>query len=246
MNAGTSTDGPRPKVPGEKISWVTSILETETGATQSFEPIQKISEHFCHFPFYAHDMNRQIEAYQYCTHLNEDFLQCVIYDSNDKNARLIGVEYIINARGFLNLPDEERKYWHSHVYEAQSGLLITPMSPLVPTVVANYAENKEMEELINTYGKFWQLWQVDRGDELPIGPAQLMMSPLKDDQVDMAKVLKRDQKFNISMAEKRKQHEYLFPKYHAVPGSDHWANRDDGMAYQVDMVLVAQKKKTGT
>jgi hypothetical protein len=51
------------------------------------------------------------------SHLNEDVRQCVIYDSPDKHGRLIGVEYIISARLFEQLPAEEKKYWHSHVYE---------------------------------------------------------------------------------------------------------------------------------
>jgi hypothetical protein len=51
------------------------------------------------------------------SHLNEDVRQCVIYDSPDKNGRLIGVEYIISAKLFEQLPPEEKKYWHSHVYE---------------------------------------------------------------------------------------------------------------------------------
>lgn len=29
-------------------------------------------------------------------------------------ARLIGIEYIITERLFRELPEEEKKYWHSH------------------------------------------------------------------------------------------------------------------------------------
>jgi hypothetical protein len=32
-------------------------------------------------------------------------------------ARLIGIEYIISRRLYKGLPQEERKYWHSHQYE---------------------------------------------------------------------------------------------------------------------------------
>jgi hypothetical protein len=51
------------------------------------------------------------------SHLNEDVRQCVIYDSPDQHGRLIGVEYIISAKLFEQLPPEEKKYWHSHAYE---------------------------------------------------------------------------------------------------------------------------------
>jgi hypothetical protein len=59
----------------------------------------------------------QVEAHHYCSHLNEEVRQCILYDSDSPNARLIGVEYIISRRLFEALPEEEKKYWHSHVYE---------------------------------------------------------------------------------------------------------------------------------
>jgi hypothetical protein len=62
----------------------------------------------------------------------------VIYDSNAPNARLIGVEYIISERLFKLLPEEERKYWHSHSYEVKSGMLVAPGVP-------DIAEKREME-----------------------------------------------------------------------------------------------------
>ena len=36
-------------------------------------------------------------------------------------ARLIGVEYIITEKLFRTLDDEEKKLWHSHKYEIESG-----------------------------------------------------------------------------------------------------------------------------
>jgi len=35
-------------------------------------------------------MARQIETHHYVARVNEDFLQCVVYDSNASHARLIG------------------------------------------------------------------------------------------------------------------------------------------------------------
>lgn len=61
----------------------------------------------------------QVEAHHYCSHLSEDVRQCVIYDSDASDARLIGVEYIISRRLFDSLPEEEKKYWHSHTYEVR-------------------------------------------------------------------------------------------------------------------------------
>ena len=45
-------------------------------------------------------MTKQVESHLYCASLNEDVKQCLIYDSNDKDAKIIGVEYIISAKLF--------------------------------------------------------------------------------------------------------------------------------------------------
>ena len=58
-----------------------------------------------------------MEAHHYCSCTNDEVRQCVIYDSADSNARLIGIEYIISRRLFESLPEEEKKLWHSHTYE---------------------------------------------------------------------------------------------------------------------------------
>lgn len=61
----------------------------------------------------------QVEAHHYCSHLNEEVRQCVIYDSAEPGARLIGIEYIISRRLFDSLPAEEKKFWHSHTFEVR-------------------------------------------------------------------------------------------------------------------------------
>jgi hypothetical protein len=94
----------------------------------------------CRFHFYAYDMGRQVEAHHYCTHYNQDMRQCLIYDSPEKNARLIGVEYIVSEKLFLGLPEEEKKLWHTHEYEVKSGILFLPGVPKV-------AENIELDEV---------------------------------------------------------------------------------------------------
>jgi hypothetical protein len=45
-------------------------------------------------------MTKQVESHLYCASLNEDVKQCLIYDSNDKDAKITGVEYIISAKLF--------------------------------------------------------------------------------------------------------------------------------------------------
>jgi hypothetical protein len=63
----------------------------------------------------------QVEAHHYCMHYNQDMRQCAIFNSPEADARLIGVEYIIDT-----LFDEEKKLWHSHDYEVKGGILFMP------------------------------------------------------------------------------------------------------------------------
>jgi hypothetical protein len=51
------------------------------------------------FHMYADEMGRQVEATHFCIHLRHDLHQCVIFDRNAPDARLIGIEYIITEGG---------------------------------------------------------------------------------------------------------------------------------------------------
>jgi hypothetical protein len=112
--------------------------------------------------------------------------QCLLYDSPDPGARLIGIEYMITARLYETLDPEERALWHSHVYEVQSGMLVMP-NRLVPDGAWEAAENREMEQVVTLYGKVYHLWQTDRGDKLPLGEPKLMTSFTADGQFDFEK-----------------------------------------------------------
>jgi hypothetical protein len=122
-------------------------------------------------------MGRPVQAHHYCTHLTEDLHQCTIFDGNTQQSRLIGIEYIISERLFVQLPQDEKLLWHSHHYETTSGQLVMPGIPEAVETIA-------MRRLANTYGKTWHTWQVDRGDALPLGIPQLMMGYTRDGQLD--------------------------------------------------------------
>lgn len=126
----------------------------------------------------------------------------MLYDSPDANARVIGIEYMITPRLYESLPPDERRLWHSHVYEVKSGMLVMP-NRLVPHAAWELAEKKEMESVITLYGKAYHLWQTDRGDALPLGEPKLMTSYVADGQLDFAKVEERDRRFGTSYVEKR-------------------------------------------
>jgi hypothetical protein len=48
-------------------------------------------------------------AYHYCTHLRPNLHQCIIYDSDGPDAKLIGIEYVVPKETFELFEDEEKK-----------------------------------------------------------------------------------------------------------------------------------------
>jgi hypothetical protein len=194
---------------GAPESTKNKTLETGASLVQNFAPPKRLCAHLNAFHAYASDPTRSVEANHYCAHVNEDVRQCLLYDSPHANARLIGVEYMIKPHLYENLDAEERKLWHSHVYEVKSGMLIMPVPEAVPDSVWEVAENKEMEEVVVLYGKVFHLWQTDRGDELPLGMPQLMTSFTSDDQLPVDKLKDRDARFGVSSERKKAVREYI-------------------------------------
>lgn len=209
-------------VPGEEKTLKSKLLDTGAELLQSEGPIRSIHAHVCGFHFYNGEMNRTVRSDHYCSHLNEDVFQCVIYDSDEKNARLIGVEYIISERLFRELPAEEKKLWHSHRFEVKSGQLIAPNLPDV-------AEKELMKKLVNTYGKTWHLWQVDRGDQLPLGLPKLMMGFTAEGQADPTVVAERDRDLKID-SQKMKAKRADIPDPEIAEGADAWQK---GVVFQI-------------
>lgn len=201
---------------GGPESLINRALETGASLVQSFHPTSRLCAHLNAFHTYAAHPGRHIEANHYCTHLNNDVRQCILYDSDQPNARLIGIEYMIRPHLYERLDAEERKLWHSHVFEVKSGMLIMPAPAAVSDAAWEVAENKEMEQVVELYGKVFHLWQTDRGDELPLGRPELMMSFTAKDQFDFDKVVgERDKRFGVDSERKARKREYIeVPKLH--------------------------------
>lgn len=140
--------------PGEDASAKTRLLDAGAAVLQGKPPIGALNAYLDGFHFYSGRREAQMEAHHYCAVLNEDVTQCVIYDGNVREAKIMGVEYIISATLFATLPAAEKALWHSHVHEVKSGQLIAPGLPAT-------AEHALMDKLIHTYGKTWHTWHTD-------------------------------------------------------------------------------------
>jgi len=201
---------------GAPESLKNNVLETGAGNLQALHPPNRLCAHLNAFHAYASEPSRHIETNHYCAHVNDEVRQCILYDSDKPNARLVGIEYMISARLYEGLDEAERKLWHSHVFEVKSGMLIMPKPKLVPEQVWEIAENKEMEQVVLLYGKVYHLWQTDRGDQLPLGEPQLMTSYTAPDQLDFDTLLgERDRRFGADHKHKAEIREYIQePKIH--------------------------------
>lgn len=143
----------------------------------------------------------QMEAHHFCHQVNEDFAQCILFDGNTADANLNGIEYIISAALFEQLPAEERQYWHPHNYEILSGQLVGPGLP-------ELAEKEFLESKMNSYGKTWHVWNtghfgLDDADRLPLGPPQLAWSLNRDGEALPGLIASMEQRLGISITKKR-------------------------------------------
>jgi hypothetical protein len=212
----------RVQSPGAHESAKTQVLEAGAAIMQQKAPIGALNAYLDGFHFYSGNMKGQMEAHHYCANLNEELIQCVIYDGNKADARLMGVEYIVSARLFATLPEAEKAMWHTHVHEVKSGQLIAPGIPEI-------AEHELMEKLVGTYGKTFHTWHTDMQRELPVGVPQIMMGFTGDNQLHPELLAARDSRFGISSGKKKADRADIDTPA-TLPGADAWQT---GKAVQI-------------
>ncbi len=198
--------------PGEEKSGESKLLNTGAEVLQDKRPLKKFNAYLDGFHFYNGNINAQMEAHHYVSQLNEDVHQAIIFDGNEIDAKIMGVEYIISEKLFKTLDEEEKKLWHSHHYEVKSGALIAPGIP-------DIAEHELMENLVSTYGKTIHTWHTDQQNALPIGSPMIMMGFTKDGQIHPELLKARDERFNVSTEEIKKRREDI-----PMPDVDQMAN----------------------
>jgi hypothetical protein len=204
---------PSVKPPGQKKGMDTRVLEAGAALLQGRSLLQSMNLYLDGFHFYADDMGHQMEAHHFCSQVNEDFTQCVIFDGNTRNARLIGIEYILSERLFRTLPEEEKRLWHSHHYEVRSGTLIAPGIP-------ERIERKLMEKIVSTYGTVWHTRDTVNSD-LPMGIPALMVGFTADGQMRPGFEEDRDRRFKVSGSRIRDLRKGI-PIPDLVPGANAW------------------------
>ena len=108
---------------------------------------------------HINDMPDQV-VHHYCKTLNQQLMQCLLFDSDASNAHLIGAETIISPEIYAKLPEEEKANWHYHKDEI----------PLVDAKLPGLSDEeakKVVAALEDTYGKVVIFWEP--GTPAPIG-----------------------------------------------------------------------------
>ena len=188
--------------PGTPRTVETAALEAGADLLQAKAPVASIAMYLNGFHVSKDDPEMQMEAHHYCNQVNQDLAQCVLFDGNTADARLMGIEYIVSSTLYATLPPDEKAYWHPHNYEILSGQLRMPglAAPL---------EKQALKTKINSYGKTWHTWmtglQNRPSDPLPLGPPHLQWSMNRDGEVAPELLAARDKRFGFDTVATRQQ-----------------------------------------
>lgn len=172
-----------------------AVADHDAGTTK--DPADAFHLYLCAFHLAKKDPSFVVEAHHYCSPVADEVHQCIIYDARGKNAKILGVEYIISDALYRKLPAEEKKYYHPHSYEVLSGQLVAPK-------LGPEEEDKLLGGLITTWGKTWHTWP-DPKTPLPMGDPLLMWAFTEDGQIDPALIEARDAKLKMSTAAVRRR-----------------------------------------
>lgn len=110
-----------------------------------------------HFPG-----NNSFIAHHYCKPVSNGLTECQLYDSDNADARLVGVEVIVGPEIYNNFSTIEKRFWHYHKTEI----------PKVEATLPDISDPQEAEKIVKsieeTYGKLYVLWDPSKGG-LPVG-----------------------------------------------------------------------------
>lgn len=222
VGAALTLSRPRPvpravEPPGRRKQLKSRLLERGARLLQGNWPMAGFQIYMVGFHPMKQNPAHQMEAHHFCRQVNEDFMECVLFDGNRADANLVGIEYIISERLFEGLPQAERGYWHPHNGEILSGQLVAPGLPLL-------AEHEFMRSKMNSYGKTWHLWDTGSrqqpGDALPMGEPHLAWSFSRLGEAREELISIRDRALGLDSEARRRSRQDLLAEAHPQEGVD--------------------------
>lgn len=135
-----------------------AVSAEETAAPQGMRPTDGWTLHI--------DAKRHIPkmpdmiAHHYCKQVSGGLFECQLYDSDKPDARLIGVEVVVDKEIWKKFSKKEKALWHYHKTELKK------VDPTLPDLSPEEGA-KTMMGMEETYGKVYILWNPAKDD--PIG-----------------------------------------------------------------------------
>ena len=108
--------------------------------------------------------------HHYCKPINDDIIQCVLFESTEPNARMTEVEYMVSKKLARKVIPEwsHKQNWHDHAEEIATGRVAihVPVDP---------AEKKKLADYVaKTDGIIFHLWP--HGAPIPDGSVSIAQS----------------------------------------------------------------------
>src|SRR5512135_652742 len=91
------------------------VFAEEKAAAQAAKPTEGWTLHIDakrHFPNLP-----DMIAHHYCKPVSAGLTECQLYDSDKTDARLVGIEVIVNKETWEKFPKNEKAFWHYHKIE---------------------------------------------------------------------------------------------------------------------------------
>src|SRR4051812_46661524 len=94
---------PKTKPADHGTTGKTAALQAAAGLIQSNAPAEELKIYLSGLHLMKENPHHQMDAHHFCRQVNEELAQCAIFDGNNREANLVGVEYIISERLFETL-----------------------------------------------------------------------------------------------------------------------------------------------
>jgi hypothetical protein len=108
-------------------------------------------------------------AHHYCKDVAGGLTQCQLYDSGAPDARLVGVEVIVDPATYAKFSPAEQAAWHYHRVEI-------PMVAATLLDMSRAEAEKVLKQIEDTYGKIYLLWDPAL-QILPTGKPSITVLP---------------------------------------------------------------------
>ena len=144
------------------------------------------------------DPAKQMEAHHFCRVVNEELMQCALFDGNTRTANLTGIEFIIAERLFRPCRGRSGSTGIRTTAEILSGQLVAPGIPAA-------AEHALMASKMNSYGKTWHVWDTAAGSACRSARRTCAWSFNREGEARPGLVEARDRRMGIDTAERRRR-----------------------------------------